>query len=45
VFDAIASEAIAAYDKMIGLDLTEVALDGYSHKSPACRRRNGLLRA
>jgi transposase len=35
VFDAIASEAICAYDKMIGLDLSEVALDGSAHKSPA----------
>jgi transposase len=35
VFDAIASEAIAAYDKIIGLDLSEVAVDGSLHKSPA----------
>ena len=35
VFDAVATEAIFAYDKMIGLDLSEVALDGSSHKSPA----------
>ena len=35
VFDAIASEAIGAYDKVIGLDLSEVALDGCSQKSPA----------
>ena len=35
VFDAIADEAISAYDKIIGLDLTEVAVDGSLHKSPA----------
>ena len=35
VFDAIAAEAIAAYDKIIGLDLSEVAVDGSLHKSPA----------
>ena len=33
VFDAIATEAICAYDKIIGLDLTEVAVDGSLHKS------------
>jgi len=35
VFEAIASEAIGAYDKIIGLDFSEVALDGCLHKSPA----------
>ena len=35
VFDAIAAEAIDAYDKIIGLDLSEVAVDGSLHKSPA----------
>jgi transposase len=35
LFDAVAAEAIAAYDKVIGLDLSEVALDGSQHKSPA----------
>ncbi len=34
VFDAIASEAVGAYDKIIGLDLSEVAVDGSLHKSP-----------
>jgi len=33
-FDAIAGEAIAAYDKIIGLDLTDVSVDGSLHKSP-----------
>jgi transposase len=35
VFDDLVAEALAAYDKIIGLDLTEVALDGSLHKSPA----------
>jgi transposase len=34
VFDAIANEAIFGYDKVIGLDLSEVAVDGSLHKSP-----------
>lgn len=34
VFDKIAEEAICAYDKIIGLDLTEVAVDGSMHKAP-----------
>lgn len=35
VFDAIAAEAICAYDKIIGLDLSDVSVDGSLHKSPA----------
>ena len=35
IFSALVAEAIAAYDKIIGLDLTEVAVDGSLHKSPA----------
>jgi transposase len=34
VFDLLAEEAIAAYDRIIGLDLSEVALDGSQHKAP-----------
>lgn len=34
VFDAVAAEAISAYDRIIGLDLSDVALDGSLHKSP-----------
>ena len=34
VFDAIAQEATSAYDRIIGLDLSDVALDGSLHKSP-----------
>ena len=35
MFELIADEAIRAYDKIIGLDLSEVAVDGSLHKSPA----------
>ena len=34
VFDAIAAEAIAGYDNIIGLDSAECAVDGSLHKSP-----------
>lgn len=34
LFDAIANEAIAAYDRVIGLDLRDVSADGSLHKSP-----------
>jgi len=34
VFDAIVAEALCGYDKIIGLDLTECAVDGSLHKSP-----------
>ena len=34
VFDAIAEEALRAYDKVIGLLLDDVAVDGSLHKSP-----------
>ncbi len=33
-FDKLAEEAIAAYDRIIGLDLSEVAVDGSLHKAP-----------
>lgn len=35
VFDALAEEALAAYDRIVGLDLTEVAIDGSQHNAPA----------
>ena len=35
VFEAIVSEALLAYDKMIGLDCSDVAVDGSLHKAPA----------
>jgi transposase len=34
VYEAIAAEAISGYDKVIGLDLSDVAVDGSLHKSP-----------
>jgi transposase len=34
VFDALRDEAVAAYDRIIGLDLSEVAVDGSIHKAP-----------
>jgi transposase len=35
VFDALVTEAIEAYDKIIGLDMSDVALDASMQKSPA----------
>lgn len=35
VFDAIAAEAITAFDRVIGLELSDVAVDGSLHKAPA----------
>jgi hypothetical protein len=34
VFEDLMSEALAAFDRIIGLDLDEVALDGSLHKAP-----------
>jgi transposase len=34
VFDRLHTEALAAFDRIIGLDLCEVALDGSLHKAP-----------
>ena len=34
VFEQLKAEALAAFDRIIGLDLTEVALDGSLHKAP-----------
>jgi len=34
VFEAMIEEALAAYDRIIGLDLSEVAIDGSLHKAP-----------
>jgi transposase len=41
VFDAIANEAISGYDRIIGLDLSDVAVDGSLHKSPCGGRGTG----
>jgi transposase len=35
VFDIVAEEAIHGYDKVVGLDLSEVSLDASLHKAPA----------
>ena len=34
VYDAIVAETIAAFDRVIGLELSDVAVDGSLHKSP-----------
>ena len=34
VFELIAAEAIAAYDRIVGLDLDDVCIDGSTHKAP-----------
>ena len=34
VFDALCAEAIAGYDRLIGLDLSDVSIDGSVHKAP-----------
>ena len=35
VFDNIAAEALGGYDRVIGLDLSDVSVDGSLHKAPA----------
>jgi len=35
VFAALVEEALRAYDRVIGLDLSEVAIDGSQHKAPS----------
>ena len=34
VFDALAAEALAAHDRIVGLDLSDAAVDGSIHKAP-----------
>ena len=34
IFDRLETEALAAYDRIIGLDLSEVCIDGSIHKAP-----------
>ena len=34
VFDALEAEALAAFDRIVGLDLDDVAIDGSLHKAP-----------
>ena len=35
VFGRLVAEALAAYDKIIGLELSDLAIDGSQHKAPA----------
>lgn len=41
VFDAVKDEATAAFDRIIGLDLEHVALDGSLHKAPYGGEKTG----
>lgn len=34
VFDALVEEAISGYDKIVGLELSDLAVDGSQHKAP-----------
>jgi transposase len=34
VFDQLEAEAVAAFDRIVGLDLSEVSIDGSLHKAP-----------
>jgi hypothetical protein len=34
VFDRLAEEALASYDRVVGLDLSECSVDGSQHKAP-----------
>ena len=35
VFEDLVEEALGAFDRIVGLDLTEVAVDGSAHKAPS----------
>lgn len=35
VFDGLAAEAVAAYDRIVGLDFGDCSVDGSQHKAPA----------
>lgn len=41
VYDAMANQAIAGYDRMIGPGLSYVELDGWLQKSPCGREGTG----
>ena len=41
VFDKLLTEAIAAYDRIIGLDLSDIAVDGSLHKAPCGGKGTG----
>jgi transposase len=42
VFETLAAEALAAYDRIIGLDLDDVAIDGSQHKAPCGGEGTGV---
>ncbi|MCQ3805597.1 MAG: hypothetical protein KTV45_16185 [Acidimicrobiia bacterium] len=35
VFDAVVTEALTAYDRIVGFDLSDVSVDGSGHKAPS----------
>jgi transposase len=41
VFDTLVDEALEGYDRVVGLDLSEVAVDGSQHKAPFGREATG----
>jgi transposase len=41
VFADLETEALAAYDRIIGLDLSEAAVDGSQHKAPCAGEGTG----
>lgn len=41
VFDQLCAQALDAYDRIIGLDLSEVAIDGSIHKAPCGGEETG----
>jgi hypothetical protein len=41
VFESLKTEALAAFDRIVGLDLDDVALDGLLHKSPYAAEGTG----
>ena len=41
VFESLVTEAIDAYDRIVGLDLSETAVDGSQHKAPCGGRGTG----
>ena len=40
VFDNLVQHAIKAFDRIIGLDLSEVCVDGHQHKAPCDEDKN-----
>lgn len=42
VFDQLCTQAHAAYDKIIGLDITDIVIDGSNHKAPCGGEGTGI---